>query len=72
MWTINKSVIISGILTRSADPVIYDVTGATKFAIRDTKLYVPAVFLSTPNNTKLLQETKSDFKGTIKWNKYQF
>ena len=72
MWTINKSVLISGILTRSADPVIYAVTGATKFATRDTKLYVPAVFLSTPNNTKLLQEMKSDFKGTIKWNKYQF
>ena len=38
---------------------------STIFAIRGTKLYVPVVSLSTQNNTKLLQQLKSGFKGTI-------
>ena len=43
----------------------------TKFAITDTKLYVPVVILSNQDNVKLLQQLKSDFKRTINWNKYQ-
>ena len=42
-----------------------------KFTITDTKLYVPVVTLSTQDNTKLLQQLRSSFKGTINWNKYQ-
>ena len=42
----------------------------TTFAITDTKLYVPAVTLST-DNAKLLQQLKSGFKRTINWNKYE-
>ena len=41
------------------------------FSITDTKLYVPAVTLSTQNNPKLLQRLKFAFKRTINWNKYQ-
>ena len=41
------------ILTWSEDCVIS--TGATKFEITDTKLYVPVVTLSTQDNAKLLQ-----------------
>ena len=41
-----------------------------KFAITDTKLYVPVVTLSKQENTKFLQQLKSDFKRVIKWNKY--
>ena len=37
----------------------------------DTKLYVPVVTLSTQDNAKLFEELESDFKRTIKWNKYQ-
>ena len=37
----------------------------------NTKIYVPAVTLSTHDNTKLLQQLKSGFKHTINWNKYQ-
>ena len=33
----------------------------TKFAITDTKLYVPVVTLSTQDNAKLLQQLKSGF-----------
>ena len=40
------------------------------FAITDTKLYVPAVTLSTQENTKFLQQLKSGFKRVINWNKY--
>ena len=41
------------------------------FSITDTKLYIPAVTLSTQENVKLLQQLKSDFKRVIKWNKCQ-
>ena len=44
---------------------------ATTFAIKDTKLYVPVVFLSTQDNAKLLRQLKSGFKRTVNWNKYQ-
>ena len=40
------------------------------FAITDTKLYVPVVTLSTPDNTNLLQQLKSGFKRVINWDKY--
>ena len=42
-----------------------------KFAITQTKLYVPVVTLSTQDNTKLLQQLKSGFKRTVNWNKYE-
>ena len=59
------------ILTWSEDCVISSATGATKFKIADTKLYIPVVTLSTQDNAKLLQQLKSGFKRTINWNKYQ-
>ena len=43
---------------------------AERFAIADTKLYVPLVTLSTQENTKFLQQLKSGFKRIINWNKY--
>ena len=58
-------------LTWSRDCVINNPTGAGKFAITETKLYVPVVTLSTQDNAKLLQLLKSDFKRTINWNKYE-
>ena len=59
------------ILTWSKDCVITNSTGAGKFAITETKLYVPVVTLSTQDNAKLLQQLKSGFRRTINWNKYQ-
>ena len=58
------------ILTWSKDCVITNSTGEGKFAITETKLYVPVVTLSTKDNEKLLQQLKSGFKKTISWNKY--
>ena len=50
------------ILTWSKDCVITNSTGEGKFAITETKLYVPVVTLSTKDNEKLLQQLKSGLK----------
>ena len=52
-------------MTWSSTWVITNSTGAERFAITGTKLYVPVVTLSTQDNTKLLQQLKSGFKRTI-------
>ena len=62
---------INLILTWSTKNVIFSATGETKFAITDTKLYVPVVTLSTQGNTKLLERLKFGFRKTVNWNKYQ-
>ena len=53
-----------------ANPAIVAPSGAT-FKITDTKLFVSVVTLSKENDTKLLEQLKSGFKRTIKWNKYR-
>ena len=37
---------------------------------KDCKLHVPVVTLSAENDNKLLEQLKTGFKRTIKWNKY--
>ena len=59
------------LLTWSRDCVITNSTGAEKFAITETKLYVSVVTLSTQDNAKLLQQLKSGFKRAINWNEYE-
>ena len=58
------------ILTWSSACVITNSTSAGRFAITDTRLYVPVVTLSIQGNNKLLQQLKSGFKRVINWNKY--
>ena len=58
------------ILTWSSTCVITNSTGAGRYEITDTKLYVPVVNLSIQEDTKLLQQLKSGFKRVINWNKY--
>ena len=41
-----------------------------RFAITDTKLYIPVITLSQQDNANLLQQLKSGFKEVINWNKY--
>ena len=62
---------INLIFTLSENCVISSATGKTKFAITDTKLYVPIAILSAQDNAKLLQELKSGLKRTVNWNKNQ-
>ena len=56
-----------------ANPVVWKIDNPENaiFQIRDTKLYVPVVTLSKENDTKLLEQLKTGFKRTIKWNKYR-
>ena len=42
-----------------------------EFQITDTKMYIPVVTLSKENDKKLLEQLKSGFTGTVKWNKYR-
>ena len=57
----------------NADPAVAETENPTKtaFKIKDTKLYVSVVSLSTKDDDKLLQQLKTGFKRTIKWNKYR-
>ena len=59
------------ILTLSLSCVITNSTGAGRFSITDTNLYVPVVTLLKQDNAKFLQKVKSGVKRTINWNKYQ-
>ena len=52
-------------MTWSKNCVVTNSTGEGKFAITETKLYVPVVTLSTKDNEKLLQQLKLGFKKTI-------
>ena len=56
-----------------ANPVAYEIDNPENaiFEITDTKLYVPVVTLSKENDIKLLEQLKTGFKRTIKWNKYR-
>ena len=58
------------ILTWSSTCVITNSTGAGRFEITDTRIYLPVATLSTQENTKLLQQLESGFKRVINWNKY--
>ena len=51
-------------------PAILARTGL-EFQITDTKLCIPVVTLSKENDKKLLEQLKSGFKRTLKWNKYR-
>ena len=60
---------VNFILIWSSTCAITKSTGAGRFTITDTKLYVSVVTLSTKDNAKLLEKLKSGFKRTIIWNK---
>ena len=52
-------------------PVYSDSPESATFKIKDCKLYVPVVTLSAENYNKFLEQLKTGFKRTIKWNKYR-
>ena len=56
-----------------ANPNVYGIDNPENaiFKITDTKLYVTVVTLSKEDDIKLLEQLKSGFKRTIKWNKYR-
>ena len=73
--TWSKNCVLADMTVRDAGnnnnpPAIVAPTGL-EFQITDTKLYVPVVTLSKENDKKLLEQLKSGFKRTVKWNKYR-
>ena len=71
-----KNCVLISKSTRAADceePIHrkIDVPENAIFQITDTKLYFPVVTLSKGNDIKLLEQLKTGFKRTIKWNKYR-
>ena len=56
-----------------ADPAVDEINNPTNatFKIKDTKFYVPVVTLSAKYDNKFLEQLKTGFKRTIKWNKYR-
>ena len=77
--TWSESCVLADITTQRARPAQGDnparekidaPTNAT-FKITDTKLHVPVVTLSTEDDKELLEQSKTGFKSTIKWNKYR-
>ena len=56
-----------------ADPAVAGINNTTNsvFKITDCKLYVPVDTLSAEDDNKLLEQLKTGFKRTIKWNKYR-
>ena len=68
--TWSKNCVLADMTVRAAqggNPAIVAPTGL-EFQITDTKLYVPVVTLSKENDKKLLEQLKSGFKRTVKWN----
>ena len=57
----------------AVDPNVYEIDNPENATLKitDTKLFVPVVTLSKENDIKLLEQLKSGFKKTIKWNKYR-
>ena len=54
------------------NPAVYDDSPTNAVCkITDCKLYVPVVTLSAENDNEVLDQLKTGFKRTIKWNKYK-
>ena len=48
-----------------------DIAGETTFKIRNTKLYVPIVTLSTKDNVNLTKQLNEGFKRPVYWNEHK-
>ena len=74
-WSLNCE--LTSKATRDAnpdvDPAVVEINNPTNssFPIIETKLCIPVVTLSTQDDNKLLQQQKTGYKKTIKWNKYR-
>ena len=73
--TWSENCVLTSKATRDANPNVNPAIAAVNyptnatFKITDTKLYVPVVTLSTKDDNNFLEQLKSGFKRTIKWNK---
>ena len=75
--TWSKECVLTSKATRDADPdadpAVVAINNSTdvKFKITDTKLNVPGATWSTQDDNKLLEQLKTGFRRTVKWNKYR-
>ena len=73
--TWSKNCALADMTVRAAghnnDPTAIIALTGLEFQVTASKLYVPAVTLSTENDKKLLEQLKLGFKRTIKWNRYR-
>ena len=75
--TLSENCVLAIKATRDANPDVNPAIAAVNnpinaiFKITGTKLYVPVVTLSTKDDNNFLEQLKSGFKRTIKWNKYR-
>ena len=72
IFTFSKNCVLADMTEiSSAVPAIVAPTGL-EFQIKDAKLCVPVVtLLKKKNDIKILEQIKTGFKRTIKWNKYK-
>ena len=68
-----KNCVLISKLTRDADhdaPIDGKIDNPENetFEVTDTKLHVPVITLSTKDDNNFLEQLKSGFKRTIKWN----
>ena len=70
---INNKATRDAVPAQGGNPAVAAVNNPTSatFKIIDTKLHVPVVTLSTKDDNIFLEQLKSGFKRTIKWNKYR-
>ena len=69
--TLSENCVITSKATREADPDAHPAVAGINNPTNDCKLYAPVVTLSAENENKLLEQLKTGFKRTIKWNKYR-
>ena len=65
-----KECVLAGRAFRGPPAAAINSPTDAKSEITDCKLYVPIFTLSAEDDNKLLEELKSGFRRTIKWNKY--
>ena len=57
---------------QGGNPAVYGhYPESAAFKIKDCELYNPVVTLSAKNDNILLEQLKTEFKRTTKWNKYR-
>ena len=71
--TWSENCVLTGIKTQTTrgTRVATNAPTNTTFKRSEVKLYVPFVTLSTENDKTLLEQLRTGFKRTIKWNKYK-
>ena len=71
--TWSENCVLTSKTTKDADPAVAAIDNSANaiFQITDTKLYFPVLTLSTENDKRLLEQLRTVFKRTIKWNKYR-